>query len=507
MSTTLAVPLWIFLLMVLATGWALLDRLLLPSVRWFLRERANRVLDEVGSRLRLEIRPFQLTRRRALIDRLVYDPEVVTEAQVFAEAEGMPRQVAMEQVERYAREIVPAFNAFFYFRFGYWVARHLARTLYRVRLGFADEAIHGDPGDASVVFVINHRSNMDYILVSYLASTSTALSYAVGEWARIWPLESLLKAMGAYFVRRRSRNALYRKVLQRYVQMATAAGVPQAMFPEGGLSRDGRLRPPKLGLLDYIVRGFDGERGRDVLFVPVALNYDRTLEDRTLLLDRELDAESLAGPESGRPRRSWVHASATLFSFVARQLGLVLRGRWYRFGYACVNFGEPVSLNAYLAQADAGPQQLPKEERFALVSSLAEELMARIGDLVPVTPVSLVATVLLRSESEGLSELAIKGEVWNLAEDLRASGAKVYLPRGDGEYAVHVGLRMLRLRRLVDEKAGIFRVRDEERLILEYYAHSIGHLVRRASGLDPRSSIESSVEGFGAGQGDTVTRG
>lgn len=63
---------------------------------------------------------------------------------------------------------------------------------------------------------------------------SVALSYAVGEWARVWPLEMLVRSMGAYFVRRDSGDPLYRAVLQRYVQMATAAGLTQAVFPEGG---------------------------------------------------------------------------------------------------------------------------------------------------------------------------------------------------------------------------------------------------------------------------------
>ena len=58
----------------------------------------------------------------------------------------------------------------------------------------------------------------------------------MGEWARVWPLSRLIKAMGAYFIRRKSRGALYRRVLARYVGMATDGGVTQAMFPEGGLS-------------------------------------------------------------------------------------------------------------------------------------------------------------------------------------------------------------------------------------------------------------------------------
>ncbi len=116
--------------------------------------------------------------------------------------------------------------------------------------------------DATVVFVMNHRSNMDYVLVTYLAAHASALSYAVGEWARVWPLSFLIKSMGAYFISRKSRGALYRKVLARYVQMATQAGVTQAIFPEGGLSLDGKLMPPKMGLLSYVVEGFDPERAR-----------------------------------------------------------------------------------------------------------------------------------------------------------------------------------------------------------------------------------------------------
>jgi glycerol-3-phosphate O-acyltransferase len=81
---------------------------------------------------------------------------------------------------------------------------------------------------------MNHRSNMDYVLVTYVAAGSSPLAYAVGEWASVWPLRSLIRAMGGYFIRRQYRTALYRRVLARYVQMATGAGVAQAVFPEGG---------------------------------------------------------------------------------------------------------------------------------------------------------------------------------------------------------------------------------------------------------------------------------
>ena len=73
--------------------------------------------------------------------------------------------------------------------------------------------------------------------------------------------------------------------------------MPQAVFPEGGLTRDGLMREPRLGVVDYMLRGFwlDGER--DLVFIPLGLNYDRVLEDRTLLL--------AADPEARKPGRFW----------------------------------------------------------------------------------------------------------------------------------------------------------------------------------------------------------
>ena len=468
MTRLVSLPLWLLLLVLALALWAALDRLLLPSVRWFLRSRANRVLDEVRQRFRIEIRPFQLTRRRVLIDRLVYDTQVVEAAQAFAREEGMPRQVAMARVERYAREIVPAFNAYFYFRLGYWVARRVARVLYRVRLGSADTtALDAVPREATVVFVINHRSNMDYLLVGYLVASRTALSYAVGEWARIWPLEAMLKAMGAYFVRRRSRNTLYRRVLERYVQMATAAGVPQAIFPEGGLSRDGRLQPAKLGLLDYMVKAFDPRGERDLVFVPAAVNYDRVLEDRTLLLDLEAEKER---PGVGG-------ALARLAGFVGGQAALVAGRRWHRFGYACVNFGVPLSLRGWLDERGVDPRPLSREDRFARVGELGAELMRRIGEVVPVVPVSLVATVLLRDPARRFTELELGGEAIELMRALESNGARVYLPRQDVDYAIRVGLRMLRLRRLLVEEEGLLRVAPGQEPVVAYYARSIEHLL------------------------------
>jgi glycerol-3-phosphate O-acyltransferase len=256
-------------------------------------------------------------------------------------------------------------------------------------------------------------------------------------------------------------------VLERYIHMATAAGVPQAVYPEGGLSRDGRLRPPKLGILDYMLRSFDPVHGdRDLVFIPVGINYDRVLEDRTLLLDLQ--------PE--RPRRDRLFAARTTLRFLGRNLGLMLRSRWHRFGYACVNFGTPVSMRAYLGERGLDLRRLSKEERAVHLERLGAELMEKIGGVIPALPVPLVASVLVESAGEPLSELELKARTFRRMTELEQAGAHVYIPRRDQDYAIVAGLRMLTLRHLVEEKDGLYAAVPAEMTLLRYYAGSIGHL-------------------------------
>ncbi|MDH5541761.1 MAG: 1-acyl-sn-glycerol-3-phosphate acyltransferase [Nitrospinota bacterium] len=476
MNSTVTIPFWLLILLCVLAAWAAIGSLLIPSVRWFLRRRVSRVIDELNTRLQLRIQPFKTTKRQVLIDRLLYDPEVLKAVELHSTEHKLSRDEAMAEAENYAREIVPSFNAYAYFRAGYAIARWCARLLYRVRLGYSDETgLSKVDKNAGVVFVMNHRSNMDYILVAYLAATRAALSYAVGEWARIWPLQTLIRTLGAYFIRRNSGNHLYRRVLARYVQMATEGGVVQAVYPEGGLSRDGKIRPIKLGLLSYMVLGFDPDRERDIVFVPVGINYDRVIEDRSLLLKLE----------PAPVKRSFFFAIKTTLGFILHNFSLMLRRRWYRFGYAGVNFGTPISMKSYMKKHRIDFRKMNDDSRHEAVERLGKELMSEVGKVIPVLPVSLVATVLLEDgvtemeEGKEFSELELKVAVQRLVEKLENLGGHVYIPRADQEYAITVGLRMLTLRRLVIKEEGMYRANIKEVPLLRFYANSIEHLLSK----------------------------
>jgi len=252
------------------------------------------------------------------------------------------------------------------------------------------------------------------------------------------------------------------------VQLITRNGVTQGIFPEGGLSRDGKLRPPKLGLLDYICRTVtDPTFDRDIWFVPVALNYDRVLEDRSLI--RELIA---AGDRPGR-----LAQLGTVTSYLVSNTVRLFTGRLKRYGRVAVNFGTPLSLRGWLATAPANVLTLPKEQRLPELERLAREMLTRIGAIIPVTPVPLAAAALLSFGQTVITKDALLERMDQLRDRLREVNGKVV--RGGARIAEvwDRAWRMLRMRRLLVVDGESLVILPRGRPLLEYYANSIAHLV------------------------------
>ncbi len=382
---------------------------------------------------------------------------------------GLSEQAVRRQVRKYLDEIIPHFNVLSYYRIGYNAAKILVNLLYKVSVDYQDErALEQIPKRDVVVYLMNHRSNADYVVVAYVLARGVHVSYAVGEWARAWPLEYVFKSFGAYFIRRKFRERLYHTVLERYVQLITRNGVTQGIFPEGGLSRDGKPRPPKLGLLDYICRTVtDPTFDRDIWFVPVALNYDRVLEDRSLI--RELIA---AGDRPGR-----LAQLGTVTSYLVSNTVRLFTGRLKRYGRVAVNFGTPLSLRGWLATAPANVLTLPKEQRLPELERLAREMLTRIGAIIPVTPVPLAAAALLSFGQTVITKDALLERMDQLRDRLREVNGKVV--RGGARIAEvwDRAWRMLRMRRLVVVDGESLVILPRGRPLLEYYANSIAHLV------------------------------
>src|SRR2546428_7264276 len=342
-------------------------------------------------RQRIRIDRFKLKRRHADIELEVFGSrDVVHAVQAYAKEHRVGTEVAMKQARTYLQEIVPKFNLLAYYRFGAPIARAIMYFLYRpvvertLLRNFNDHA----PKDSIVVYVINHRSNADYVLVAHMLFEFISLSYAVGEWARVWPLNHLFKWFGAYFIRRRYREPLYHAVLSTFVRTITKHGVTQGIFIEGGLSRDGAFLKPKLGMLDYIVTSKrDPEFTAPLYLIPTAINFDRVLEDRNL-------TEELMGRED---RSTRMEKLRTTFQFLFKNFWRGVFRRFKRYGYAIVSFGDPISVDEYIL---AHPSVLAPEfeTRKPALQALAEKVMTEISNALPVTPVTLAARVFSESD-------------------------------------------------------------------------------------------------------------
>ncbi|HEY3219630.1 MAG TPA: 1-acyl-sn-glycerol-3-phosphate acyltransferase [Gemmatimonadales bacterium] len=431
----------------------------------WLSRRALRTIHEFRARLAR----YKLQERRLARAALADDPAIAAAVQAHMAEHGLSEQMVQRQVRKYLDEIIPHFNVLSYYKIGYNLAKIVVNLLYKTSVDYQDErALEQIPKRDVVVYLMNHRSNADYVVVAYVLARGVHVSYAVGEWARAWPLEYVFKSFGAYFIRRRFREPLYHTVLERYVQLITRNGVTQGIFPEGGLSRDGKLRPPKLGLLDYICRTLtDSKFDRDIWFVPVALNYDRVLEDRSLI--RELIHE---GDRPGR-----LAQLGTVVSYLVSNTVRLFTGRLKRYGRVAVNFGTPLSLRAWLKTAPPNVLSLPKEARLAELERLAREMLARIGAIIPVTPVPLAAAALLSFGQTVVQKDALLERMDQLRDRLKDVNGKVV--RGGSRIAEvwDRAWRMLRMRRLVVADGDTLVVLPRGRPLLEYYANSIAHLI------------------------------
>ncbi|MBA2708511.1 MAG: 1-acyl-sn-glycerol-3-phosphate acyltransferase [Gemmatimonadaceae bacterium] len=440
----------------------------------FLRGRLNRSalrsLRKRGARLDR----FKLTEKPRIRAALLADDDIAAAVRSHAKESGLDEATAYRRVEGYIDEIVPFFNILAYYRFGYFVSRTLLGALYKVSADqHSERGASSLPKDAIVVYLMNHRSNADYVLVGYVLTGRVAISYAVGEWARAFPLEYIFKSFGSYFIRRKFREPLYHTVLERYVQLITRNGVTQGIFPEGGLTRDGKLRGAKIGLLDYILGvGRDQAYRNRMYLVPVAINYDRVLEDRSLL--REL---AMTKGERTPPRRAQLYEVAR---YIWWNSARAVTRRWKRYGRAAVTIGEPVPLAPWFAaQATEGESlfDLPRHERLARVQILCDDMMSRIGAIIPVTPVPLACAAIQSLDSDFISRARIIDRMAEMRDVLLELNARVIRSEGDIEETFERAWKMLRMRRMLVRSGDGFAVLPANRPLISYYANSIAHLL------------------------------
>jgi len=104
MTEPVTLPFWLFAVLVALAGWSVLVLLLAPSMRWFLRRRINRMIAQLNATLSIELPSFKLTRREALIERLMGDTRLQAAVLEHVGASGQDLQAVWQRVGRYVAE-------------------------------------------------------------------------------------------------------------------------------------------------------------------------------------------------------------------------------------------------------------------------------------------------------------------------------------------------------------------------------------------------------------------
>lgn len=206
--------------------------------------------------------------------------------------------------------------------------------------------------------------------------------------------------------------------------------------------------------------------------VPVGINFDRVLEDRSLL--REL-RESEGNARTGR-----LTQLSEVLGYAAWNTGRLLSRRWKRYGEAAVVIGEPVPLDAWFARLERegrGLFTLPRTERLGEIQALADDAMQRVGAIIPVTPVPLVCAAIQTFDADFISRAQLLERMSEVRESLAHHGRQLLNADEEIGETLDRAYELLRLRRVVSREGNGYVVLPRGRELISYYANSIAHLL------------------------------
>ncbi len=174
-------------------------------------------------------------------------------------------------------------------------------------------------------------------------------------------------------------------------------------------------------------------------------------------------------------KRSRWFIMKTTIRFVWRSIIFILLSRWQRFGYASVNFGQRISAREYCRLNDIDFSKMKRKDRFGEVGKVSGHIMASIQNVIPVLPIPLVAAVFVKFPDDLLSAFDVEAHANRIIDEMQVKNAPIFLSTTSRVQTIVTALNMLRIRRLVIERDGLYKADPEMLNILSYYANSIDH--------------------------------
>ncbi len=223
-----------------------------------------------------------------------------------------------------------------------------------------------------LILVPNHQSHADYIALQYILykHDKVPVYIAAGINLNIFPIGDLFKRCGAFFIRRKFDDHLYKIAFQGYIYYLLKTDKVVEFFFEGGRTRTGKLLPPKYGLFSMLLDAHTkfGDK-KPLMFIPVSIAHEMIPEEKAHI-------KELAGRKKEKEKSTQLFKIFKLFN--------------KKMGTVHVNFGEGIVVNEI--------EDLKKDTQ-----DLAFECFRAVGQGMPVTPSSLLSLILLDDPSGALT--------------------------------------------------------------------------------------------------------
>ncbi|HEY6451888.1 MAG TPA: glycerol-3-phosphate 1-O-acyltransferase PlsB [Steroidobacteraceae bacterium] len=429
--------------------------------------RVARQLRSQLSRLRTARIGPDLSHRRTIVAEVLRTRAVrAAVAQAVDEKNRRSRRAVLLEARRYANEIAANYSPIFVSLMSLLLSRLWNRLYDGVEFQHAETLQQVTEGN-EVIYVPCHRSTMDDLLLPYVIyQHGFAVPHiAAGLNLNLPVVGRLLRKGGAFFMRRSFRsNALYAIVFMKYLEAMMARGHSIEYFIEGGRSRTGRLLNPMTGMLSMTVRSYLREPRRPVVFLPVYFGYERILEGPTYI-----------GELSGKPKEK---------ESVPGLLRSGVRLLRQRLGRVYVSLGEPIHLDALLDHRAAGwrEQVFDDQNRPSwvgpLVDELAQTIMRHINAAATVTPINLLALILLAMPRQAMIESDLRRQIEVMLAVLRAVpyGERVTVTGESPQQIIAYGLTLRIISREPHRAGDIVRMSPEHAVLATYTRNNVLHL-------------------------------
>lgn len=331
---------------------------------------------------------------------ILVQPSFIEFSRTLSVEKEIPLQTIQKNAAAYLKEIAAITNQYYisllentfnkFFKYVYKGIETNKNDFVKLR-----DAQHEGP----LVFVPNHVSYIDFLVIPfalYEHQFSTPFFFA-GINLNFWPAGNILRHCGAFFVRRSFKgNRLYREVLKRYMGNLLTHKFNIAFFLEGTRSRNGKLAPPKYGVLNMLLEAyFENLIPKNTKFVPVSLSYDKLTEDQAHI--RELE-----GGKKPSENMLNVFKSADVLT--------------KRYGKVYLRIGEIITMDQWL-NSNFPNRQHDQELRRDASYKLAFECSHQINNVKPVTAGDLVCMVMLCKQKSSISRSELIHWIQLITED------------------------------------------------------------------------------------------